>query len=105
MKYHLASPFFSQHPNIQLCIHFYTAGIKLNVYQIKAMNVIIYGMKTAYQCGQNASITILTIKPIGMIIQQILLSKVLVICFHYSLNVLINIVEQKVANTPIIHKA
>ena len=105
MKYHFsASPFLKQ-PQRQLCIHFYTAGIKLNVYHIKAINVIIYGTNTAYQCGQKASITIFTIKPIGMIIQHILLSIVLVICFHYSLSVLINIVEQNAAKTPIIHNA
>ena len=37
--------------------------------------------------------------------QHILLSKVLVICFHYSLKVFINIVDKNAANTPIIHNA
>ena len=86
-------------------MHFYTPGIKLKLYQIKATNVMIYGTINEYQCGEKASITIFKIKPIGTIIQHILLSIELVMCFHYSLNVLINIVDKNAAKTPIIHKA
>lgn len=86
-------------------MHLYTPGIKLKLYQIKATNVIIYGTINEYQCYEKASITIFTIKPIGTIIQHILLSIVLVICFHYSLKVLMNIVDKNAAKTPIIQRA
>lgn len=41
MSYQLAFSLHLKHPQRQLRMHFYTPGIKLKLYQIKATNVII----------------------------------------------------------------